>query len=372
MRRSGVVRHIGLSMVAAMTVVAVSCERSPDAASTATADAAMERMGANDPLAVEAIVAEQQTLVGDIVASGLIRGASEITVVSETQGIVREVSFTLGQAVEQGDLLVAMDETIQALTVDEARESLASAELDLASTERLVGSGNASQTQLSTARSTLAGTRSRLAQAEKALADRRIEAPISGLVASKERLVQVGNQLTPGSPVARIVDLSELETVVSLGEREIQYVAAGSPAYVSFAAAGEREIPAYVHAIAAGSDANTGSFPVIVRWTNRLGSRARSGLSATVRIPPSGSPRAILVPASAVQQAGDESYLFVATEDGRAERRAVATGERVGERVAVTAGLTIGERVIVTGLGTIADGSAVTVSTPGGFAQESP
>lgn len=355
--KRGLFRLIGC--IGLVAVVLVGCSDAPDAASVATAESAVARADAMGPIAVEAVETRWNRLVGDIVASGLIRGAHEVTVVAETQGVIEAVAFDLGGRVEEGALLVSFDESIQSLALEEARAAVASAELDLQATERLVSSGNASQIQLSRARTTLAGARARLAQAEKALADRTIESPIDGVVASIDNAIQAGNTIAAGSPVARVIDTSELEVMLSIGEREIRYLAEGSPAYISFAAAGSRELTGEIVAIAAGSDRATGSFPVVVRWENTIGDRARAGLSATVRIPPTDSPWAITVPANAVRQEGEERYLYVVSADEFARRRVVETGTRSGDSVVVTSGLAAGERVIVSGLGSIVDGTRV-------------
>ena len=358
--KSGLFILIGRIGIAVAAVVALAaCSDSPDAASVATADEAVARAEAMDPVAVEAVELRWERLVGDISASGLIRGAHEVTVVSETQGVIRSVGFDLGGRVEEGELLVDLDDSIQALALEEARAAVASAELDLQATERLVNSGNASQIQLSRARTTLAGARARLAQAQKAQDDRTIEAPIAGVIASMDDSIQAGNSISPGTPVARVIDTTELEVMLSVGEREIQYVAEGAAAFVSFPAAGSREIPGVVSAIAAGSDPATGSFPVVVRWENTIGDRARAGLSASVRILPTDAPWAITVPANAIQREGEERYVYVVSPDGFARRRIVQTGSRTGDRVVVQSGIEAGERVIVSGLGSIIDGTRV-------------
>ena len=358
--KSGLVRLIGrIGIAVAVAVVLAACSDSPDAASVATAEDAVARAEAMGPVAVEAVELRWERLVGDISASGLIRGAHEVTVVSATQGIIENVGFDLGGRVEEGELLVDLDDSIQALAVEEARAAVASAELDLQATERLVNSGNASQIQLSRARTTLAAARARLAQAQKAQDDRTIEAPIAGVIASMDDSIQAGNSISPGTPVARVIDTTELEVMLSVGEREIQYVAEGAAAYVSFPAAGSREIPGLVSAIAAGSDPATGSFPVVVRWENTIGDRARAGLSASVRIVPTDAPWAITVPANAIQREGEERYVYVVSPDGFARRRIVQTGPRTGDRVVVQSGIEAGERVIVSGLGSITDGTRV-------------
>ena len=337
------------------------CSRSPDAVTAASAEEWVEAAAELDPIAVEVISVQRNRLVSDIIANGLIRGAHEVTVVTQTQGVIQDVSVTLGKAVEKGAVLVSFDDTIERLSVDEALESLASAELDVATAERLVATGNASQLQLTKARSVLAGSRARLALAERALEDRTVESPISGFVASVDNSIQTGNSVGRGVPVARIIDTSELEVVLAIGEREIPYLQPDARAFIRFSAAGDRELTGIIHAIAAGSDPATGSFDVVVRWTNNIGSAARAGMSATVRIPPVGSPWAITVPANAVRTVGNESYLFVA-EEGVAVRRVIRTGGQSGNRVIVGSGLTDGEQVIVSAISSLGDQTPVSAT----------
>ncbi|TVQ20454.1 MAG: efflux RND transporter periplasmic adaptor subunit [Spirochaetaceae bacterium] len=353
-------KHI--AVVAAMTLVVIvfaGCDRSLDAATEASAPWVMERVASLPPLPVEVVAAERTRLVPDIGASGMVSATREVTIVAETQGVVQAASFELGEPVEAGQVLVTFDSLIQVLTVEEARQALTSAELTVATTERLVGTGNASQAQLTQARGALAGARARLAQAEKALADRTLIAPFDGLVAARSPSVEPGNFVSAGVMVARIIDTSRMEIRLSVGEREIRYLRVGGAAFVSIPAAGPGEIRAEIAAIAAGSDPQTGSFPVVVRWQQPPNTLVRAGLSARVRIPPVGAPTRLVVPAGAVITRGDERSVFVAAAEGVAERRVVTVGEREGERVAILSGVEPGELVVVSGLRTLAHGDRV-------------
>jgi len=353
---------MGIVLVVLLAFVVVSCGgQDADAASEATADTVMDQVQQLGPLAVEGVAAQETTIVGDIVASGVIRGSREVNLVSETQGVIEQVGFELGQSVSQGRLLVGLDTTIQSLSLQEAQEAVASAQTELGATERLVNSGSASQAELSRAKSALAGARARLAQAQKALSDRTLVAPFDGVVASKHASVEVGNYLTAGLSVARIIDLDELEVELSVGEREVQLIAVGAPAFIEFPAATKDAVEAEVVAIAAGSDRQTGSFPVIVRWTNNVGSQARAGLSARVRVPPVNAVQQIVVPANALINRDGQPSVFV-SEDGIARLRAVEPGERLGDRLAIRSGIESGQVVVVTGLRTLTDGDEIDVT----------
>lgn len=348
-----------IAVLTVLVIVLVGCGDSPDAASEASAPWVMERIASLPPRPVEVAAAERTTLVADIAASGMVAAAREVSLVSETQGVIETAPFELGEAVSAGQVLVTLDTTIQELNVAEARQAADAAELNVTTTERLAASGSASQAQLTQARGTLAGARARLAQAEKALADRTIVAPFDGLVASRSATVEPGNFLNAGITVARIIDPSRMEVRLSVGEREIRYLRPGGEAFVSVPAAGSVEMRGEIAAIAAGSDSQTGSFPVIVRWNQPPNTLVRAGLSARVRIPPAGAPAELVVPAAAVITRGEERSVFVATQDGLAERRIVTVGDRQGERVAIREGVEPGEMVIVSGLRSLAEGDRV-------------
>jgi len=356
------ITHTAFAIGTVLIIVLAGCGDSPDASTEATSDMAMDRQERLAPLAVEGAPAVRATLVDDIFASGIVRGEREVNLVSETQGVIERVGFELGDRVTAGQVLVALDTSIQRLSVEEASQAVRSAELDLASTERLVNAGNASQSALSRARSALSGARARLAQAQKALSDRTLVAPFDGVVASKDVSIEAGNFLNIGVPVTRIIDLDQLEVRLSVGEREVRYLERGNPAFVSYAATDDAEVEAEVVAIAAGSDPQTGSFPVIVRWDNPDGADARAGVSASVRIPALTAPVQIVVPANAVMSRGTERSVFVARPGGTAERRIVELGERRGDRQAVRSGVNAGEMIIVSGLRSLADGDPVDVT----------
>jgi membrane fusion protein (multidrug efflux system) len=309
---------------------------------------------------VEAIAAAEGRLLEEVSGSGLVRGTSEVTVISETEGTIAFVDFRLGEFVEQGRPLTGVDDTVARLNFEQAVEEAERARLDLQAVERRFANGNASEAELSRARSAERGARARRAQARETLDNQTLEAPIAGFVAERGDGIVVGNFLQRGSRVARIVDLSRVEVEISVGEREVRFIEEGSPATVITPSCSLRERPAEVGAIAAGSDLQTGSFPVVVSW-DRQCEDVRSGVSASVRIEPTEQALELIVPASAVEQEEDQAYLFVA-EDGVARRREIRLGERLGNRAVVLEGVEPGELVLVSGLTVVSDGSAIDVT----------
>ncbi|MFP4636950.1 MAG: efflux RND transporter periplasmic adaptor subunit [Spirochaetaceae bacterium] len=293
--------------------------------------------------------------------SGTIRGAREATVVSETQGVIEELSFELGQEVDRGDVLVALDAETERLQMEQAERRMEAAELELRATERLAERGSSSPAELARVRASTAGARAEYERAHKQFRDRRITAPVAGRIAAKNRAVGVGNYLSPNLEIGRIVDLDTLELEVSVGEGEISYLREGAPATVRIPSCPDLEPQtAVVASVAAGSDPETGSFSVLLRWDNECGERVRSGMTATATIEPAEAERVLVVPSSAVVEASGANYVFLA-DDGVARRREVEIGRRLGSVSEVTEGLSESDVVIITATSRLRDGDAVTV-----------
>lgn len=357
-------RVIQIGLIPVILVALGACAPEADAVSEATSASAMASAERLPGVAVEAREVSSSSLVGDITASGLLRGVQEAWVVSETQGVIETVAFELGDGVQAGDVLLSLDDGLQRLQLQEAEERYRASQVDLAAAQRLYESGDAPQTQLIQARSASIGAQAAAERARKALADRTLASPIPGAVAGKADGISPGNYLSPGVRVARIVDLSRLQLRVSVGEREVRYIAEGAQARVSIPACGSAPIPATVKAVAAGSDPGAGSFPVVIEWENTCGDSVKAGMTASVRITPTGNASHPIVPASAVLRRGEEAYVFVADGD-RAVRRQVLLGEQAGNRMAVRDGVSAGEIVITTGTSRLTDGARVRPSIIG-------
>ena len=348
--------------VLAILIVFSSCGRGDDGSSAATWEG--EGQGDQAAIAVEALEVTRGSFVNRIEISGLIAGVSEANVVSETSGIIREVRFELGQEVEAGAVLLRLDDTIERLAMEEARSQAETADLELNAAERLAENGNISQADLARARSAAAGAQARYQQALETYQDQTIRAPIDGAVATRDPEVRRGNYLNRGVVVARIVDTERFELSGAVGEREVSYLRPGLSAQVDIPACPNAAPEARVTAVAAGSDPQTGSFPVVVQWENTCGEPVRSGMTARASIEPEGVEEVMIVPTAAVVQRGEDSIVFIAQE-GRAMAQTVELGRRFGAKAEVLSGLAIGDAVITSGLSGLEDGDPVDVTTNG-------
>jgi membrane fusion protein (multidrug efflux system) len=328
-----------------------------------------------EAIPVEAVELTAGRLIERIESSGTVSGIEEATVVSETQGVIERAEFELGQLVEPGDTLVQVDDEIARLNMEQAEQQLETARIDLQSRENLLERGGASRAEVLRARSNLRGAEARYRQTKKAFEDCTISSPITGYVADRGQEVSIGNYISPGTPVARIVDLSSLRMEVAVGESIVGLIEEGAEASVRVPAACEDEVhPARVVAVAAGSDPATGSFPVVIEWKNECGTRIKSGMSAQAVIEPRETEPTLILPSASIASRGGDSVVFIARSSGEssdtqtemtADMRKVELGRRLGNRTELISGVEAGEIVILTGISGLSDGDPVEVTVVG-------
>lgn len=317
------------------------------------------------PLAVEALEVSRGPLITQITGSGTISGTSEALVVSQTQGIIEQVSFELGRKVTKGETLVQVDSEIARLNMEQANEQLENAHIDYQTKQRLVEQGGASRAELLRARSALRGAEARYKQTRKAYEDCSITAPISGYIAEKEATATIGNYLSPGMQVAKVVNLDMLRLQLSVGEGVIGQVRVGSSARVRIPAACEgQSYSAQVTAIAAGSDPGTGSYPVVLEFKNECGTAVKSGMSAEASINPAGDKEVLIIPSAALARRNEQEVVFIA-DQGSAKVQPISLGRRVGNRIEVLQGLQAGDLLIISGITSLSGGDPVATTRIG-------
>jgi len=362
MKPSRIILGAGLVLLAA--IVLVGCGR-PGTGRPGGPPAGVEGPAEAKPLAVEALEVTRGDLVRNIEAAGIVSGINEAYVVSETRGIIQGVSFELGDRISSGQVLVKVDDTIPRLNMEQAKEQFEIAKLDLEATERLFNEGSASKAELARARSAVNGAQALYQSALKTFRDCTIRAPIGGYIAAKESGITLGNYLSPGSRVARLVDISSLRAEVAVGEGQVSLVSESAPATVLIPAAGDQKLfEATVSAVAAGSDPATGSYAVIVTWANPVGTTIKSGMSVTVTIETRAQEPVVLIPSAAVIEQAGQSYVFTA-EANRVAQKPVQVGRRIGNIAEILDGLEEGEILIISGLTALRRGDPVQPSLIG-------
>lgn len=203
----------------------------------------------------------------------------------------------------------------------------------------------------------LQAARARVALARKSVSDTAVRAPFAGLVA--ERVVSVGDYVTPGTRVATVVRIDPIRVELTIPEQAVSLVKSGQAVRLTVDAYSGEEFTASVRFVSPALAEQQRALTVEAVAPNRDG-RLKPGLFATASIQqPEGAP-ALLVPANAIETVSGTSRVYVVT-DGEAEERIVTTGQTDGDSVEVTTGVSEGEIVALDPRGRLTDGMPVRI-----------
>lgn len=301
--------------------------------------------------------------------SGELSAAREATVRAKMAGSVLDVTIEEGQTVRQGTVFARIDARPLQDALVSSQSALRSAEQALQVAEReaertamLVAGGALAVRDLEMARTAAAGAqaqvadaRARLASVRQQLEDAIVTAPISGVVSG--RPVNTGDVVSPGTPLATILDPSSMRLEASVRSDALSALKPGTPVEFQVRGYPGQTFEGRIERIAPAADPVTRQVTIFVAIPNS-GGQLVAGLFAQGRVT-SEVRRALVVPSTAVDTGGAHPWVLRVRE-GRAERVQVQVGvqdERT-ERVEILAGLDEGD-VLLTGAA-----HAITPGTP--------
>lgn len=184
----------------------------------------------------------------------------------------------------------------------------------------------------------------------------RIVAPDSGIISAAN--ATVGTMSQPGMELFRLIRQGRLEWRADLTADELMLLRKGMDVTVSV---GEGHvIKGRVRAISPSVDAKTRYGYALVTLPDSSGIVAGAFARGTFDL--SGGPHKLQsLPATAVLQRGEKTYVLVVAADGHVHERPVGVGQRNGDRVEIVDGLKADEPVVETGGAFLTDGDMVRV-----------
>ena len=316
--------------------------------------------GTPAPVKVEVIQVGAETGSSSSRYSGTVEEENGTILSFATAGTVEGVFFKEGQRVSKGQLLATLNSTQARNLYDAAKASLAQATDACRRMKELHDKGSLPDIKWVDAQTALDQARSAERVAAKSLADCRLYAPFSGVIADKS--VERGQNVAPGSPVGRLVTVGELKVKVSVPETEIDGIALGQQATVSIAALGGRSYTGKVSEKGILADPMSRSYDVKIRISNSDG-KLMPGMVADVALT-SGSPRATacVVPADVVMLDENNREFVWLAQGGKAAKRFVTCGDYTPYGVTVASGLTAGDCIISAGQQKVSQGTRIKVS----------
>ncbi|MCC5856404.1 MAG: efflux RND transporter periplasmic adaptor subunit [Idiomarina sp.] len=269
----------------------------------------------------------------------------------QVAGVVTEINFQNGQAVNRGDTLLTLDTDVDIAERDRLAAALDIAEREARRLERLSESQNVSESDLQRAQSEVAQTRAALATQDALIRQKTIRAPFDGVLGI--RRVNLGQYVSPGHDLVAIESFTPIFLSFNLPEHRLSSLSVGQRVRASVDAFTSEEFRGEIVAIEPRIRESTRSVEVQALFDNE-NAQLRPGMFARVRMDVGEARDVKVIPRTAVQFNPFGNVVYIIEEAGddelRVQQRLIRTGQTRGDMIAVEEGLELGDRIATSGL----------------------
>lgn len=325
-----------------------------------------------------------------IEAIGTLRAARGVDVATQVAGVVKTIAFSSNQQIEEGELLVQIDDAVERADVVSAEAAIERDRAQLARVQQLRETGVSTEQSLEQAQTAFAESESTLARIRAVLDQKAIEAPFSGVIGIPR--IDVGEYLQVGAVIATLQQLDTMRVDFTVPEQNMSELRIDQPATFGVTAA-DFPYRGRIVGVDPKIDPQTRLISVRAEVENPDGD-LRPGQFIRVRVSLPAVSNVLALPQTAVVTSLYGDYVYVVEEEaasapaadagaessttapaaeggGRAAENAprlvakqvfVETGRRQNNLVEVTKGLESGQTVVTSGQNKLANNTPVTIN----------
>lgn len=328
--------------------------------------------GCNEEVAVQKppLVKVQQVKLSNAAQeenySGVIKGRYETNLSFQVGGKIISRDVQAGSFVRAGEILMTIDpkDIVEQSHSADAQVASARAQLELAKsnldryTELFKSEAIAAavleqyKTQYDAALAAYDAAVAQSRQSQNALEYATLTANADGVIS--EISAEIGQVVAAGQTVLKLIQTDELEAVVNIPENKISNVQIGQRVTINFWATGD-EVSGSVREISPMADSASRTFTVKISLPEVR--NIQLGMTANVSMLGEISPRAIILPLSAIYQTGDVAQVWL-VKDGKVSLKKIEVVAFDDNNVQVH-GLSAGDIVVVAGVHKLREGLAV-------------
>ena len=264
----GIFVFLGLYMLTGL----FSCGKEETAVTTPAAHAKAR-------MTVQVREMEAQEISREVMLTGKTVPSRSVDMKAETAGKIIRVEERRGRLLREGDVIAEIEMNDRQERLAQALASLEQAGLEYDAALRLQESGLRSASQVAQALSVLRGAEQAVQSMQLDIGNTQIVAPFDGIL--QERMLEVGDYVSKGDPVARFIDLDPLVVEGEVTEFQIQHVRIGEIGHAYLPDG--RVIDGVIRYVAGEADPQAHTFTVELEVDNTdMGILA--GITAQIRV----------------------------------------------------------------------------------------
>jgi membrane fusion protein (multidrug efflux system) len=327
------------------------------ATSKATKDQPKEEKKEEKKLPVETAVAKKGSISSWILTTATLEPDAQVTILSETTGVVGRLMVEEGMRVQEGQVLAILSDSEKQVAVQQAEIRLQNAVQELGRKETSYNQKIISQADYDKAKFEKDVASSQLESSRVAVQRMTIRAPFSGIITG--RFIEKGQNIAVGNQLFTLLDNSPLKAKIYLPEKEIFGIERNQNALLTLNAQKDVQFTGKIDQINPAVDTRTGTVKVTI-LIDEAPEEVRPGSFVDVRLVTQQHDDALLIPKKALIEEAGEKYVFTLNKDV-VSRRNVKIGFTDDQNAEVLGGLSAGNMVIIAGQGSLRDGSKAEV-----------
>lgn len=290
-----------------------------------------------------------------------------VTVAAEQPGKVVKISFTPGDFVEKGALLVQLDTSAEEAQLRALESSRDLARTNLRRLAELAGKGLISKAEYDNGEAGFKQAEAQTESLQAIIRKKNITAPFSGRLGIRQ--INLGQFLKEGQEIVTLQVLDPIFVNFKLPQQELSRITTGMEVRINGDGTGEQQLTGKITTIDPKIDEATRNIRVQATVANK-DELLRPGMFVNAAIVLPEQAKVFTIPGTAVLYAPYSDSVFV-VEDKKDEKSGeaikvlrqqfVRLGEKRGDFVAVVSGLQGGETVASTGAFKLRNGQTVVV-----------
>ncbi len=329
---------------------------------------AMSQSWEAPPEAVTTVVAKPESWNTTLNAIGTVAAAQGVTVSADLPGVVGEIDFDSGRAVNKGDILVRLDTKQERAQLAAAEAAVTWMKVSYDRAKDLAAKGIGSRELFDKADADYKQAVAQVGEIRATIDRKTIHAPFAGVLGIRQ--INLGQYLAAGAPIVTLQSLRPAYVNFSVPQQELGKVAVGTKINVTSDALGGASESGAVKAFESVIDEATRNIRVQAIFENGDG-KLRPGMFVDAHLDRGGAASVIALPASAISYApfGDSVFIVENVKDpksgksyrGVRQQFVKLSGSR-GDQVGVVTGVKPGEEVVTSGVFKLRPGAAVVVN----------
>lgn len=278
-------------------------------------------------------------------ALGNTRANEAVDIRSEITAAITSINFEEGQQVQQGDVLLKLENSEPLADLAARKAALVDSESQYRRSSELFKTNVVSASQLEQLEARRDADQAAVKAAESRLAHTVIRAPFAGQIGL--RRVSMGSIVSPSTVITTLDDTSQIKLDFNVPEVFMSRLERGLMVTAHSAAWPDILFTGRVVSIDTRVDPASRTITVRALLPNEHG-RLRAGMFMTVSLLKD-DVVSLIIPEESLIPERSKQFVFVVGEGNIVERREVITGRRRPGQVEVLEGLMAGERVITEG-----------------------